>query len=76
MNQQLYIFYVMFILLRCIIAFTHNNSFSSIDEVVLAYVISMFQNLSSGASFEEDVDVDYFIEMMDAYLPGFGEIDR
>ena len=51
-------------------------SFSNVDEIVLSYVLSILEDLGDGSSPEEDVDVDQFVEVMDAYIPGFGDIDR
>ncbi|XP_033741621.1 CUE domain-containing protein 2-like [Pecten maximus] len=45
-----------------------------IDDVVLDYVITILEDLGNGEDVEENIDVDQFIEMMDAYVPGFGEI--
>ncbi|OWF43069.1 CUE domain-containing protein 2-like [Mizuhopecten yessoensis] len=49
-------------------------SMLDIDDVVLDYVITILEELGSGEDAEENIDVDQFIEMMDAYVPGFGEI--
>jgi len=51
-------------------------SFSNVDEIVLSYVLSILEDLGDGSCPEEDVDVDQFVEVMDAYIPGFGDIDR
>ncbi|XP_069128026.1 CUE domain-containing protein 2-like [Argopecten irradians] len=45
-----------------------------IDDVVLDYVITILEDLGNGEDVEENIDVDQFVEMMDAYVPGFGEI--
>ena len=50
--------------------------FSDIDDIVLNYVISILEDLGDSENAEENIDVDQFIEMMDAYIPGFGEISR
>ena len=46
---------------------------SNIDEVVLNYVASVLESLG-----EEDssFDVDQFIDMISAYVPGFSDISR
>ncbi|XP_052810489.1 CUE domain-containing protein 2-like [Mya arenaria] len=54
---------------------TFEHHVSDVDEIVLSYVLSILEDLGDGASPEEDIDVDQFIEVMDAYIPGFGEID-
>ena len=50
--------------------------FSNIDEIVLSYVISILEDLGDSDQAEENIDVDQFTEMMDAYIPGFAEINR
>lgn len=48
----------------------------AIDEIVLSYVISILEDLGDDQNAEENIDVDQFTEMMDAYIPGFNSIDR
>lgn len=48
---------------------------SDIDDIVLSYVISILEDLGDSENAEENIDVDQFIEMMDAYIPGFAEIN-
>ncbi|XP_071942835.1 CUE domain-containing protein 2-like isoform X2 [Antedon mediterranea] len=48
------------------------NSLSSVDEIVLDYVSSILEDIGS----EDDFAVDDFIEMMDAYITGFKNIER
>jgi hypothetical protein len=50
--------------------------FSDIDEIVLSYIISILEDLGDDGNAEENIDVDQFIEMMDAYIPGFATIER
>ena len=50
--------------------------YSAIDEIVLSYVISILEDLGDDKNAEDNIDVDQFTEMMDAYIPGFGNIDR
>jgi hypothetical protein len=52
----------------------HVFCFSSIDDIVLNYMISILEDLGSPDATEESFDVDSFSEMMDAYLPGFCNI--
>ncbi|KAL4233734.1 CUE domain-containing protein 2 [Mactra antiquata] len=47
---------------------------SDIDDIVLNYVISILEDLGDSKN-TDDIDVDQFIEMMDAYIPGFANID-
>ncbi|XP_064594974.1 CUE domain-containing protein 2-like [Liolophura sinensis] len=46
----------------------------SVDDIVLDYVVSILEDLGQ-ADVADDMDVDGFIEMMEAYVPGFGAID-
>ena len=48
----------------------------SIDEIVLTYVISILEDLGDNSNAEENIDVDQFVEMMEAYIPGFSSINR
>lgn len=50
--------------------------FRDIDEIVLSYVNSILEDLGDDSNAEENIDVDQFAEMMEAYIPGFGNIDR
>jgi hypothetical protein len=47
---------------------------SSIDEIVLSYVVSILEDLGTEASIEEAFDVEGFCEMMAAYFPEFSAI--
>jgi hypothetical protein len=47
---------------------------SSIDEIVLSYVVSILEDLGTEASVEEAFDVEGFCEMMAAYFPEFSAI--
>lgn len=51
-------------------------SFSSVDEIVLSYMISILEELGSDGGGDDAFDVEDFTEMMAAYLPGFDDIDR
>ncbi|XP_048769832.2 CUE domain-containing protein 2-B-like [Ostrea edulis] len=51
------------------------DSIGDIDEIVLSYVISILEDLGNDSHPDENIDVDQFIEMMQAYIPGFGTID-
>jgi hypothetical protein len=48
--------------------------YSSIDEIVLSYVVSILEDLGTEASVEEAFDVEGFCEMMAAYFPEFSTI--
>lgn len=52
-----------------------NNGIEAVDEIVLSYVISILEDLGDDQNAEENIDVDQFTEMMDAYIPGFSSID-
>ena len=52
--------------------FVINHSHSAIDEVLLQYIVSVLEELGDDESF----DLDGFVEMMAAYIPGFETIDR
>lgn len=51
------------------------DSIGDIDDIVLSYVISILEDLGDDSNAEENIDVDQFAEMMEAYIPGFGNID-
>lgn len=46
------------------------------DEVVFSYITSVLEELGLPESSEENFDMDTFVEMMEAYIPGFAEINR
>lgn len=50
--------------------------FRDIDDIVLSYVISILEDFGDDSNVEENIDVDQFVEMMEAYILGFGNIDR
>ncbi|NWX89391.1 CUE2A protein, partial [Nothoprocta ornata] len=47
---------------------------SAMDDVVFSYITSVLEELGSPESSEETFDMDTFVEMMEAYIPGFAEI--
>uniref|UniRef100_A0A8C6ZNQ8 CUE domain containing 2 n=1 Tax=Nothoprocta perdicaria TaxID=30464 RepID=A0A8C6ZNQ8_NOTPE len=47
---------------------------SAMDDVVFSYITSVLEELGSPDSSEETFDMDTFVEMMEAYIPGFAEI--
>ena len=49
---------------------------SALDEVLLSYITGVLEDLGSQESVEENFDVEVFAEMLEAYIPGFAEIDR
>ena len=49
---------------------------STLDEVLLSYITGVLEDLGSQGSVEENFDVEDFVEMLEAYIPGFGEIDK
>ncbi|XP_033003932.1 CUE domain-containing protein 2 [Lacerta agilis] len=48
---------------------------SGLDDIVFSYMASVLEGLGSHESFEENFDMDTFMEMMGAYVPGFAEIN-
>lgn len=50
--------------------------FRDIDDIVLSYVISILEDFGDDSNVEENIDVDQFVEMMEVYILGFGNIDR
>lgn len=49
---------------------------STLDDVILSYITGVLEDLGSQESVEENFDVEVFVEMLEAYIPGFAEIDR
>lgn len=49
---------------------------STLDDVLLSYITGVLEDLGSQQSVEENFDVEVFAEMLEAYVPGFAEIDR
>ncbi|XP_069096447.1 CUE domain-containing protein 2 isoform X2 [Pleurodeles waltl] len=47
---------------------------SSMDEVFFSYITSVLEELGSPESCEENFDMETFVEMMEAYVPGFADI--
>ncbi|KAK7901371.1 hypothetical protein WMY93_018140 [Mugilogobius chulae] len=48
---------------------------STLDDVLLSYITGVLEDLGSQESVEENFDVEVFAEMLEAYIPGFAEID-
>lgn len=48
---------------------------SSLDDVLLSYITGVLEDLGSQESEEENFDVEVFVEMLEAYIPGFSDID-
>ncbi|XP_034994197.2 CUE domain-containing protein 2 isoform X2 [Zootoca vivipara] len=48
---------------------------SGLDDIVFSYMASVLEGLGSHELFEENFDMDTFMEMMGAYIPGFAEIN-
>uniref|UniRef100_A0A670HM42 CUE domain containing 2 n=1 Tax=Podarcis muralis TaxID=64176 RepID=A0A670HM42_PODMU len=48
---------------------------AGLDDIVFSYMASVLEGLGSHESFEENFDMDTFMEMMGAYVPGFAEIN-
>ncbi|XP_056147836.1 CUE domain-containing protein 2 [Lampris incognitus] len=56
-------------------AFIPDADLSTLDEVLLSYITGVLEDLGSQESVEENFDVEVFAEMLEAYIPGFAEID-
>lgn len=52
-----------------------NADLSALDDVLLSYITGVLEDLGSQQSVEENFDVEVFAEMLEAYIPGFAEID-
>lgn len=48
---------------------------STLDDVILSYITGVLEDLGSQQSVEENFDVEVFAEMLEAYIPGFADID-
>lgn len=48
---------------------------STLDDVLLSYITGVLEDLGSQESEEENFDVEVFVEMLEAYIPGFSDID-
>ncbi|XP_048361531.1 CUE domain-containing protein 2 isoform X2 [Sphaerodactylus townsendi] len=51
------------------------NGRSEMDEVFFSYVTNVLEDLGSPKSVEENFDMEAFVEMMEAHIPGFAEIN-
>lgn len=51
-------------------------SYSGLDEVIFSYVLGVLEDLGPSGPSEENFDMESFIEMMEAYVPGFAHIPR
>ncbi|NWR74275.1 CUE2A protein, partial [Centropus unirufus] len=49
---------------------------SAMDDVFFSYITGVLEELGSPETSEEAFDMDTFVEMMEAYIPGFAEIHR
>ncbi|XP_076981979.1 CUE domain-containing protein 2 isoform X2 [Tamandua tetradactyla] len=49
---------------------------SGLDEVIFSYVLGVLEDLGPSGPSEENFDMEAFIEMMEAYVPGFAHIPR
>ncbi|XP_063047011.1 CUE domain-containing protein 2 [Engraulis encrasicolus] len=58
-----------------ILSYIPNADMSTLDEVLLSYITGVLEDLGSQESVEENFDVEVFVEMLEAYIPGFAEID-
>jgi hypothetical protein len=65
---------VLMVCRECIFVSCSGLFCSSIDEIVLSYVVSILEDLGTETSVEEAFDVEGFCEMMAAYFPEFSTI--
>ncbi|XP_008319996.1 CUE domain-containing protein 2 [Cynoglossus semilaevis] len=56
-------------------AYIPDADLSALDDVLLSYITGVLEDLGSPHSVEENFDVEVFAEMLEAYIPGFAEID-
>ncbi|XP_042545176.1 CUE domain-containing protein 2 isoform X1 [Dipodomys spectabilis] len=49
---------------------------SGLDEVIFSYVLGVLEDLGPLGPSEENFDMEAFIEMMEAYVPGFAHIPK
>uniref|UniRef100_A0A8C4SZK8 CUE domain containing 2 n=1 Tax=Erpetoichthys calabaricus TaxID=27687 RepID=A0A8C4SZK8_ERPCA len=52
-----------------------NADLSTIDDVILSYITGVLEDLGSPEREEESFDVEMLVEMLEAYMPGFAEIE-
>lgn len=55
--------------------FIPSADLSTLDDVLLSYITGVLEDLGSPETVEESFDVEVFAEMLEAYIPGFAEID-
>uniref|UniRef100_A0A8C1FEZ6 CUE domain containing 2 n=1 Tax=Cyprinus carpio carpio TaxID=630221 RepID=A0A8C1FEZ6_CYPCA len=58
-----------------ILSYIPHADLSTLDDVILSYITGVLEDLGSQESVEENFDVEVFVEMLEAYIPGFSEID-
>ncbi|XP_059214844.1 CUE domain-containing protein 2 [Centropristis striata] len=56
-------------------AYIPDADLSTLDDVLLSYITGVLEDLGSQQSVEENFDVEVFGEMLEAYIPGFAEIE-
>ncbi|XP_017283980.1 CUE domain-containing protein 2 [Kryptolebias marmoratus] len=56
-------------------AYIPDADLSTLDDVLLSYITGVLEDLGSQQSVEENFDVEVFAEMLEAYIPGFAEIE-
>ncbi|XP_020486556.1 CUE domain-containing protein 2 [Labrus bergylta] len=55
--------------------FIPDADLSTLDDVLLSYITGVLEDLGSQQGVEENFDVEVFGEMLEAYIPGFAEIE-
>ncbi|XP_016316243.1 CUE domain-containing protein 2-like [Sinocyclocheilus anshuiensis] len=58
-----------------ILSYIPHADLSTLDDVILSYITGVLEDLGSQESVEENFDVEVFVEMLEAYIPGFSDID-
>ncbi|XP_051773052.1 CUE domain-containing protein 2 [Ctenopharyngodon idella] len=58
-----------------ILSYIPHADLSTLDDVLLSYITGVLEDLGSQESVEENFDVEVFVEMLEAYIPGFSDID-
>ncbi|XP_051945607.1 CUE domain-containing protein 2 isoform X2 [Xyrauchen texanus] len=58
-----------------ILSYIPDADLSTLDDVILSYITGVLEDLGSQESVEENFDVEVFVEMLEAYIPGFSDID-
>ncbi|XP_052006746.1 CUE domain-containing protein 2 [Xyrauchen texanus] len=58
-----------------ILSYIPHMDLSTLDDVIMSYITGVLEDLGSQENVEENFDVEVFVEMLEAYIPGFSDID-